>query len=293
MNPNLVILAGGISSRMRKPGVLVNNLDPTLMRQAQQSSKSIIGIGEQQRPFLDYLLYNAHEAGYRDVVMVVGEHHEEVRTLYGEQDSGNKFHGISISYAVQNIPQGRIKPLGTADALLRALLTRPDWKGTTFTVCNSDNLYSRQALRALLVTSHPCAMIDYDRDALQFEQSKIEQFAVIQKDENGFLTQIIEKPKPGELATAKDAGGRIGISMNIFRFSYDVILPILQRVPLHPVRLEKELPRAVMMLVKSNPGAMMTIPFSEHVPDLTCQDDIGLVQEFLRKEFPGFRWGLM
>ena len=289
MNPNLVILAAGISSRM-KDSVEVNaDVNPQLILDAQKKSKVMIGVGEQHRPFLDYLLYNAREAGYREVVIVAGENDKELRGYYGKSDSGNEFHGISISYAVQKIPKGRIKPLGTADALLQALRSRPDWRGKTFTVCNSDNLYSQKALRVLLEISHPCALIDYARDALQFEQSRIEQFAVIQKNKDGFLTRIIEKPTYQQLAAA-DTNGRVGVSMNIFRFSYDVVLPILERVPLHSVRQEKELPQAVMMMVTNDPTAMMTVPLSEYVPDLTYQHDISRVQEFLRKEYPHFSW---
>jgi hypothetical protein len=70
--------------------------------------------------------------------------------------------------------------------------------------------------------------------------------------------------------------------MNIFRFSYDRIIPFLEQVPLHPVRAEKELPVAVMMLVERHPGSVMTIQLSEHVPDLTYLSDIGQVQEYLK-----------
>jgi ADP-glucose pyrophosphorylase len=263
--------------------------DPVLAAASGNKAKSMIAI-DNGRTFLDYLLYNARAAGYREIVLVTGEDDLDFRKHYGMNDSSNNFHGLSISYAMQRIPAGRTKPLGTVDALHGALLTKPNWKGRTFTVCNSDNLYSQRALRLLLATAHPNAMIDYDRNALQFEQSRIEQFAVIEKTAEGFLSQIIEKPTPAQLAEAKDADGRVGVSMNIFRFAFDAIFPILERVPLHPVRLEKELPSAVMMMIANDPKAMMTIPLAEEVPDLTEGKEIAHVQQFLVEKFPDFSW---
>jgi hypothetical protein len=62
--------------------------------------------------------------------------------------------------------------------------------------------------------------------------------------------------------------------MNMFRFSYDLLLPCVERVPMNPVRQEKELPEAVRMMLADRPRSMFTIPLSEHVPDLTSPSDI-------------------
>ncbi len=280
-HPNLVVMAGGVSSRMKIGDPSETGPSVSVM------SKSMIPVAG-ETPFLDYILYNARAAGYRDVVLVTGENASEMRTRYGASDHLNPYHGLLISYAVQKIPAGRSKPLGTADALLTALRLRPDWKGGTFTVCNGDNLYSQQAFRILLETHYPNAMIDYDRNGLKFEHSRIEQFAVIAKDENGFLTRIIEKPSSQQMDQIADADGRVGVSMNIFRFAYDTIVPILERVPLDPIRQEKELARAVMMLVKEGPEGMMTMPLTEYVPDLTRRSDIDDVRRHLNIAFRDF-----
>ena len=288
MEPNLVILAGGVSSRMKKHPAPLAGADERLLREAREKSKSMIGVGEGGRPFMDYLLFNAREAGYRDVVIVIGEGDGAIRAHYGVRDRDNEFRGLRISYAVQPIPAGRTKPLGTADALLRALLFRPEWAGARCTVCNSDNLYSRDVLARLLECASPCALMDYDRDALRFDQARIEQFAVLQKDARGRLTGIVEKPSPADFALARDSHGRIGVSMNIFRFSYDMIIGPLRDVPLHPVRMEKELPAAVAILLERHPGSVLAIPVAEYVPDMTSTADITQVQEYLAGHFPHF-----
>jgi glucose-1-phosphate adenylyltransferase len=283
MDPYLVILAGGVSSRMKKPGTV--GLDPALLHDADRKSKAMIGLGAAGRPFLDYLLSNADAAGYKDVVIVVGEADRSIRDNYGQLDCGNPFLGLSISYAVQRVPPGRTKPLGTADALLRGLESRKEWSLSKVTVCNSDNLYSVEVLRCLLESPEPCALIDYDRDALEFEPERVQQFAVIEKDGENYLRTILEKPGPADIARAAGPNGRVGVSMNIFRFSYQMILPYLTRVPLHPVRQEKELPGAVMLLVTDSPRAVKVYPRSEHVPDLTDKNDIRHVQEYLRAAY--------
>ena len=287
VHPNIVILAGGISSRMKNPTSASSALNRSLSKDAEHKSKAMIGVGENSRPFLDYLLYNIERAGYRHVVIVVGERDDSIR-LYYEREARKNFSSLDISYAVQKIPSGFLKPLGTADAVLVALNSMPSWKGEKFTVCNSDNLYSVQALQLLLEDSHDNAMIDYDRTALKFDSERITKFAVIKKDADGYLKDIVEKPSAEEMKQAADSNGRVGVSMNIFRFTHDNIYPFLESVPLHPVRQEKELPNAVKLMVHQHPRSMYAIPLSEHVPDLTTQSDILEVKEYLEKAFPRF-----
>ena len=287
-DPNIVILAGGISSRMRNIPSASVGLDPILLKETRQKSKSMLSVGRGTRPFMDYILYNIREAGYKNVVIVVGDKDNSIGDYYNLQGGAKKFIKLNIDYVTQTIPGGRTKPLGTADALLTALKSKPGWRGKSFTVCNSDNLYSVKALRLLLIDTHKNSMIDYDRSGLQFDHSRIEAFAVLQKDENGFLVDLIEKPTANGITQIKDDVGRIGVSMNIFRLSYDMIFPYLETIPLHPMRYEKELPLAVKIMVEKCPKCMMTIPLSEHVIDLTHQSDINQVKEYLEIEFPHF-----
>lgn len=286
MDRNIIILAGGASSRMKRSSEAA--VDSALAKEAQNKTKAMIRVGDHARPFLDYLLYNIHQAGYENVLIVVGENDSSVKEFYEQQENTKQFPSLHISYVNQNVPPGRDKPLGTADALLKALHQATSWNGQRFTVCNSDNLYSRAALRQLLEDSHPNAAIDYDRAALQFNEARVAQFAVVVKDEEGFLKDIIEKPSFDEMNRAKDAKGRIGVSMNIWRFTHGDILPFLQNVPLHPVRKEKELPVAVKMMIAQKLRSVFAIPLSEDVVDLTSLDDIPAVKQYIQKEFPHF-----
>jgi len=285
MSGRLVILAGGISSRMKKPAEQQERLENRLVRDADEKAKSMIGVGKGYRPFLDYLLYNAREAGYDDVVMVINRQDNSIREYYGLQDRDNDFYGLRISYAIQEIPTGRSKPLGTADALQQALEFRPDWAGGRFTVSNSDNLYSQKALKLLRGSEYENAMIEYDRSALEFSEDRIRKFAVVVNDSDGTLQRIVEKPSPEQVEAARSPEGKVGVSMNVFMFTHDQIAPLLPEVPLDPDRDEKELPTAVNLLVQRQSGAMHTYFLSEHVPDLTYKSDIGPVKKSIAEQY--------
>jgi len=281
----LVILAGGISSRMKKPAGSEIKVEEVLINDANLKAKSMIGVGKNHRPFLDYLLYNSRQAGYADILIVIGEKDDSIRDYYGKKDRDNEFHGLSISYATQRIPPGKDKPIGTADALYQGLSFKTEWHGTRFTVCNSDNLYSVKALRVMLQHDYKNAMIDYNRDALQFERNRIEKFAVTSKDDKGFLTDIIEKPSENQIEAVRGKDAFIGVSMNIFGFQYDLIYPFLKKVPFNPVSNEKELPDAVKMMIDARPKSLFAFPLSEHVPDLTSKSDILPVRQYLETHF--------
>lgn len=284
-DPNIIVLAAGLASRMRKS--VEGAASSPLAQEALRKTKSMIGIGAGSRPFMDYLLRNVVSAGYRNLIFVVGTTDDSIRSYYSDRESQRRFPDLTFQYAVQPIPEGRSKPLGTADALLRALGAFPDWKSGSFTVCNSDNLYSVDALGDVLRSPHRNCMIDYDREALGFASERIAQFAVLKKDAGGFLEEIVEKPAESEIEKLADRTGRVGVSMNLFRFSGTDIVPFLESVPVDPVRGEKELPAAVRMMVRSLPRSLMTIPRAERVIDLTSREDFESVQCHLREMYPG------
>ncbi|MCU0453562.1 MAG: sugar phosphate nucleotidyltransferase [Bacteroidetes bacterium] len=285
----IVILAGGVSSRMRE-ALAVPGVDESLLREAEDRPKGMLSVGEGRRPFLDYLLYNVRAAGITDVVIVVGEQDRSVRERYGAKDRDNHFHGLSIAYAVQRIPAGRTKPLGTADAVLTAMRVKEDWHGRSFVVCNSDNLYSVAALRAMDDADTPGALVEYDRAGLGLERSRVDSYATIVTGADGHVKDIVEKPSTEELAALLRDHPGAGVSMNIYRLPYRGIEPILGSMPLHPERGEKELPTAVGMLVRRDPQSVLSVPMSEPVPDLTRRTDIAAVQQYLMKVFASVMW---
>lgn len=288
INDNLIILAGGASSRMKRPSSNLN-LTKEELEQSNQRSKGLISMNEEGRPFMDYLLFNAKQAGYRHIYLVINPKANLFKQLYGAQKEKNFFHGLTISYAYQYIPEYREKPLGTADAIFQTMEQFPELQSKAFTVCNCDNLYSITSLKALKTTNASNALIAYDREYLEFSTERIARFAVL-KSKNGLLQDIVEKPQEDALENFKDNSGKIRISMNIFKFTGSETFQYFKECPLHPDRNEKEIPTVLMNFISDPKNKVVLIPLSEHVPDLTSKEDIPKLKEFINIHYGELNW---
>jgi len=284
MNNNILILAAGASSRM-KESKNVEDLSLSEITAANTMSKALISYGKEQRPILDFLLRNAEKAGYKNVYLIIGKQSDTFKSFYGNKTKNNPFNGLLISYVTQHIPKGREKPFGTADAVTQALNQYTHLQNEVFTVCNSDNLYSVEALKALGTTISPNAFIAYDRDGLKFSTDRISNFALVLLDEDNYLIDIIEKPAVTNIEKYRDANGKFRVSMNIFKFNGISMFQYLNNCPVHPKRNEKELPTAVLNFCRDHPGQFEGIGFCEHVPDLTTKKDIKVFKDYLKNHF--------
>lgn len=280
MNDNLIILAAGASSRMKQQMGTNTSLTNEELQQANKRSKALISIDASGRPLLDYVLYNAKKAGYATIYIVTQKENELFKSMYRDED---RFLGMTIRFAIQYISKNREKPFGTADALYQTLEQYPELKNSYFTVCNSDNLYSVKAFQLLRENKiSPNALISYDRDALQFSEERISKFALMLFDKGKYLNAIIEKPSLDQTHNFKDNIGKLRVSMNIFKFDGNLFFNYLKNCPVNPERNEKELPTALMNMIKEYPTSTIGIPLSEHVPDLTSKEDILILKKYLK-----------
>ncbi|MDF0715538.1 sugar phosphate nucleotidyltransferase [Muricauda sp. 334s03] len=270
-NTSLIIMVGGASSRMKR-SLKAREDQKGIMDNIPH--KSLIPVGENSRPFLYYLVQNAVEAGYTKLYLITSPENGAFQNL---KEQGGLPKGLEVFLAVQSVPAGRTKPLGTADALQQCLDQYPELKQTTFTVCNGDNLYSVGALKDLREDRKaPHALISYGSSGFDYTEERIAKFAVMDISSDGFLQQIIEKPNVEDVPKYRDESGELRVSMNIFSFSGKEIYPYLKNCPIDPVRDEKELPKAVAVLVGEESQSVLCIPRSEHIPDLTDANDIQL-----------------
>jgi glucose-1-phosphate thymidylyltransferase/glucose-1-phosphate adenylyltransferase len=196
--------------------------------------------------------------------------------------------GMTIVFARQQIAADREKPAGTADAVYQALSQHADWQTGRVIVCNSDNLYSVNALKTLWASEVPQALISYHRDSLLYPAERISAFALIRTDEEGYLLEIIEKPTKEQADELMAKQGRLGVSMNVFVFEASTFLPYLAKTPFHSVRNEKELPTSVVMFGEGEGKGFFAIPLAENVPDLTSKEDILVMQKYLEETYGDF-----
>lgn len=281
IHSNLVILAGGASSRMKKQLANNSNLSEEELAQANTRSKGLISVGESGKPLIDFLLFHAKEAGYKDIYIITGEDNAMFKTIFGSKDSGNTYNGLNIHFATQFIPKDRVKPFGTADALWQALEQYPKLQSVAFTVCNSDNLYSIDALKLMRESAENNALISYDRDGLKYSADRIARFALMQFNTNNELVGIKEKPALEEVDMYRDSQGKLRVSMNIFTFYGPDFYEFVRDCEVHPERNEKELPTAILAMIAAKKGNVIGVPHFGHVPDLTSKEDIVILKSYV------------
>jgi len=276
MTENIIILAGGASSRMKKS--TDQNLSPQKITQANKLSKGLIEL--RGKPFLSYLMENILNAEFKNVYIITGENSQMFRKAF---ENNLNFKSLKIQFATQYIPDNREKPYGTADALYQCLNQYPDLKDDTFCVCNSDNLYSLNALKILKNANSLQAILAYDIDHLKYPTERISRFAVMRFNENYHLLNIVEKPETDKINSYTDTFQKIRVSMNIFLFDGKSFFKYLESCPAHPVRDEKELPTALMNMIEEN-IKVIGIPIAEHVPDLTSKSDITELEKLFKNQ---------
>ncbi len=99
MGRNLMIMAAGISSRMKRSAE-IDGVSKT-SREALSKPKMMLSLGESKRPFLDYLLFNAKEAGYKDILFIVNDRDNTVLDYYTKNGDNDYFRGLIFSFAKQ------------------------------------------------------------------------------------------------------------------------------------------------------------------------------------------------
>lgn len=274
MTKTIVVLAAGMSSRMKKSAD--SEIDNKKADEANKKSKSLITFGN--KPFIYFLLKNISNAGFETVIMVVGNDHNDFKSQIDLLDITSK---LEIKYATQKIPRDRVKPFGTADAVFQTMEQIPELQNESFCVCNSDNLYSSSSFKLIRENSFENAVLAYDRDSLEFPKERVSSFSILMMDGDFNLVNFIEKPTPEQVSENLDENGKIRVSMNIFKFNGNHAFDFIKNCPINPIRIEKELPSAIVNMISDNSFYMKGIPIAEHVPDLTSKADINIIQKLI------------
>lgn len=284
MKKRILILAGGVASRMKKAAENIS-VEQKLIEQADTLTKGMIGVGKAGKSLIDYQLFNAQLAGFEEVLLLLHPNDDFTKPYYQNLMNSNSVWGLKLYFSRQYLPEGRSKPSGTADAVLQALEQQEDWQKGRILILNSDNLYSQKALELLWNCPESNALISYDRDTLEFPIERIKAFAVIKSSIDEYLESIIEKPGDEIIDQIVKETGRIGVSMNAFMVNTEQLLGFLRITPFNPDRNEKELPTSISMLISEYPKAVKCIPLSENVPDLTSKNDLAIVQKYLLNHY--------
>lgn len=224
----LVILAAGMGSRF---GGL----------------KQVEPIGPNGEFIIDYSIYDAIEAGFTKVVFLIKD---EIYDLFRET-VGKRIEGkIPVAYAFQrigdvpewvDIPEERVKPWGTAHAVLSC---KSDVPGN-FVMINSDDFYGRDAYMKIAEYFNNSDNDDYAMVSFHVANTMTENGSVkrgVCESENGLLTKItessIEKVDDKIIASPLDGSESFEVqpnslvSMNFFGFTPRIFTRLEREFPL-------------------------------------------------------------
>ena len=254
-----VVLAAGRGTRMRAADDTA--LTPEQAAAARAGAKAAMPLAG-GRPFLDYVLASLADAGFSDVCIVVGPDDDVIRARYG---AGQLLTRLRVSFAVQQAP------IGTADAILAC---EEFVHGEQFVVMNSDNYYPVDGLRRLREADGP-ATLAFSRAGLlrdgQIPAERLARYAALEVDQEGILTNVIEKPADTALVERSDAL----ISMNVWRFNAEIFRACREVQP--SPRGELELPSAVVLAVRRLGLRIRALPIDAPVLDLSHRADVPAV----------------
>ena len=267
----IVIMAAGVSSRMRNSSV-PSNISQKLINQSNQRVKGFIQAGDGNEPIIFYIIKNSIKAGIKDFYIILSNNSDQFQEYLKELEIKLS---IQIKFGFQDF-YGKSKPMGTADALFQLMNQHKELKTNRFIVCNSDNLYSTQAIKLLLNMNNYNSMIAYNYNCLKFSEERLSSFSLLKIKKN-FLESIIEKP---DIYTLKSSSERY-VSMNIFSFIGNQVYNYFKDCPINIKRGEKEIATALQNMLGDNKNSMIVYPLCEHVPDLTFREDIDKISQYL------------
>lgn len=202
--------------------------------------KQIDPMTENGEFIIDFSVYDAIKAGFDKVVFIIKKENYEafadtvgkrvspyIKTFYAFQD----LHDIPEQF---NVPDGRVKPWGTAHAIYAAR----EYLTENFAVINSDDFYGRDAfmkaaehLKAQTSGNHYC-MVGYRLDNTLTDSGTVSR-GECYVDEQGMLTSVTERTdikKRGKDAAYKnelgdwvELPGSTVVSMNFWGMTPGVI----------------------------------------------------------------------
>lgn len=281
--PVLVVMAAGMGSRYGG----LKQVDP---------------VGNHGQLIIDYSIYDARRADFETVVFVIKHEIEDTfKAAIGDRLSKV----IDVKYAFQElsdlpegyaVPEGRVKPWGTAHAILaaRRVVDGP------FAVVNADDCYGPEGFREIYqyLESHPdrpgCyeyAMVGYRLGNTVTEHGHVAR-GVCEEDQEGYLLRVTEHThieKDGADARFTEDGGATWhrlpgstvVSMNLWGFTRSFLDEVQARFPAFldralaqdPLKAEYFLPGVVTQLLEEGKARVKVLRSSDKWYGVTYKED--------------------
>ncbi len=290
--PVLVIMAAGMGSRYGG----LKQMDPV------DSEGHII---------MDFSMYDAKRAGFDKVIFIIKREFEEgFREKVGKRIE--KY--MEVSYAFQEIgnipagyevPEGRVKPWGTAHAVLSAIgeIDGP------FAVINADDYYGREAFQLIYdyLSAHEddekyrYTMVGYLLGNTVTDNGHVSR-GICETNMHGELVSVEERTRiekrDGGIAFTEDDGktwtevsGDAVVSMNMWGFTNSILHEIRDGFPAfldkglksNPMKCEYYLPAVVSRLLEEGKATAAVLKSADKWYGITYKEDKPVVVAALQK----------
>lgn len=289
--PVLVIMAAGMGSRYGG----LKQIDPV------DSEGHII---------VDFSLYDAKRAGFEKAIFIIKEENEQAfREAVGDRVSEY----MEVSYAFQKIdnlpegyavPEGRVKPWGTAHAVLSCI----DQVNGPFAVINADDYYGVEAFQLIYdyLTTHQdddkfrYTMVGYILGNTVTDNGHVSR-GVCTTNEKNELVAVTERTKiekrDGGIAFTEDDGETWTalpedtiVSMNMWGFSRSILDEIQagfpafldQGIAVNPMKCEYFLPSVVSRLLAEDRASVSVLKSRDKWYGITYKEDKPVVVEAMQ-----------
>ena len=279
MEPTLVILAAGMGSRF---GGL----------------KQITAVDEMGHAIIDYSMFDAYRAGFRKVCFIIKhEIEDDFKVSVGKRmekvfDVQYVYQQLDCLPEGYSVPAGRVKPWGTAHAVLCCAGTVEG----PFAVINADDFYGPGAFSALYdflkndTNDREQCMVAYQLRNTVTEHGHVARG--ICQVENGLLTDVVERlhiEKRGDDAAYTEDGehfiplsGSLPVSMNFWGFKQTMMQELKEHfpawldenLPVNPLKCEYFLPFVANALIKEGRGTIRVLPCHETWHGITYKEDM-------------------
>lgn len=304
--PILVVMAAGMGSRYGG----LKQIDP---------------VGGHGEAILDYTLFDARRAGFETVVFIIKHEIEEAfKATVGARVAKS---GMEIRYAFQQleklpagytVPEGRVKPWGTAHAILAAA----NQIDAPFAVVNADDYYGSEAFKVMFDRlshvqdgdKYEYAMVGFLLKNTVSENGHVSR-GVCESDDAGYLTRVTERTRietyEGGIHYSEDGGeswtdldGGTLVSMNLWGFTESFLQEDTARFAAfldkalaeNPMKGEYFLPSVVSQLIDEGKARVKVLTSHDKWYGVTYQEDKPLVVKALAEktaqgQYPDGLWG--
>lgn len=277
MKPTLVLLAAGIGSRY---GGL----------------KQVDSVGPSGEAIMDYSIYDALKAGFGHVIFIIRKDIEAdfrqafTDKLEGKVDFSLVYQEIDTLPEPYQVPEGRIKPWGTAHAVMVAA----NHVHEPFAVINADDYYGSDAFRQMASflakraedeTNY--AMIGYDLENTLSEFGSVSR-GICSTDASSFLLSVTERTKierfKGKIVfndndNKTSIEGSVPVSMNFWGFTpsffrqLDELFGVFMNSDRDILKGEFYLSSAVDSLIHSGKATVKVLPTESKWFGVTYRED--------------------